>query len=69
MFKPLCGLFKQSKYLHLRYMPIEVELELAENDSPIITTNNITFTAENTIILWKIQTCQIKCDILSLANS
>ena len=24
MFKPLCGLFNQSKYLPLRYMPIEL---------------------------------------------
>ena len=37
MFKPLCGLFNQSKYLPLRYMPIELELELADNDAPTIT--------------------------------
>ena len=37
MFKPLCGLFNQAKYLPLRYMPIELELELADWDAPIIT--------------------------------
>ena len=37
MFKPLCGLFKQAKYLPLRYMPTELELELADWDAPIIT--------------------------------
>ncbi len=37
MFKPLCGLFNQAKYLPLRCMPIELELELADNDAPIIT--------------------------------
>ena len=26
MFKPLCGLLNQSKYLPLRYMPVELEL-------------------------------------------
>ncbi len=36
MFKPLCGIFNQSKYLPLRYMPIEVELELTDNDAPTI---------------------------------
>jgi hypothetical protein len=37
MFKPLCGIFNQTQYLPLRYMPIELELELADNDAPIIT--------------------------------
>ena len=35
MCKPLCGLFNQSKYLPLRYMPDELELEIADNDAPI----------------------------------
>ena len=37
MFKTLCGLFNQAKYLPLRCMPIELELELADWDAPIIT--------------------------------
>jgi hypothetical protein len=69
MFKPLCGLFNQSKYLPLRYMPIEIELELADNDAPIITNFGAKFTAANTSLSWKIQNCQIKCDILSLDNA
>jgi hypothetical protein len=69
MFKPLCGLFNQSKYLPLRYMPIEIELELADNDAPIITNFGDKFTAANTQIAWTIQNCQIKCDILSLDNA
>ena len=47
-------------------MPIELELELADNDAPIITNVNGVFTAANTSISWRIQNCQIKCDILSL---
>jgi hypothetical protein len=69
MFKPLCGLFNQSKYLALRYMPIEIELELADNEAPIITSCNSVFTAATTSTSWKIQNCQIKCDILTLDNA
>jgi hypothetical protein len=69
MFKPLCGLFNQSKYLPLRYMPIEIELELADSDAPIITVFNNQFNIDNTSILWKIQNCQVKCDIISLDNA
>jgi hypothetical protein len=69
MFKPLCGLFNQSKYLPLRYMPIEIELELADNEAPIITSFNSVFSAATTSTSWKIQNCQIKCDIVSLDNA
>jgi hypothetical protein len=69
MFKPLCGLFNQTKYLPLRYMPIELELELADNDAPIITDFNTLYTAENTSKTWRIENCQIKCDIVSLDNA
>ena len=69
MFKPVCGLFNQSKYLPLRNMPIEVELELADYDAPITTTLNDVFTAPNTSISWRIQHCQITCDSLTLDNS
>ena len=37
MFKPLCGLFQQTKYLPLRYCPIEFELELANQYDPSVT--------------------------------
>ena len=40
MFKPCCGLFNKFKYLPLRYMPIVLELELADNDAPRITKFN-----------------------------
>jgi phage-related tail fiber protein len=50
-------------------MPIEIELELTDNDAPIITNFGAKFTAANTSISWKLQNCQIKCDILSLDNA
>jgi hypothetical protein len=69
MFKPLCGIFNQTKDLPLRYMPIEIELELADNDAPIITDFNALYAAINTSKSWRIENCQIKCDIVSLDNS
>ena len=81
MFKPFCGLFNQAKYLPLRYMPIELELELADWDAPIVTdfAPNFApadgvpdpgyFTAANTSTSWCLQNCLIKCDILSLDNA
>ena len=45
MFTPLCGLFNQAKYLPLRCMPIELELELADWDAPIITDFGLHYVA------------------------
>jgi hypothetical protein len=69
MFKPLCGLFNQSESLALRYMPLEFELELADNDPPIVNKFNNHFIAASTSLSWNIQNSQIKCDILSLHNA
>jgi len=74
-FKPLCGIFMQSKFIPLRYCPLEIELELADMDDPIISSNvGIPvaadagyFTASNSI-LWKLQQCQLKADLCVLDN-
>ena len=50
-------------------MPMKIELELADNDAPSITHSNTHYTAETTSVSWRIQNCQITCDILSLDNS
>ena len=50
-------------------MPIELELELADNDAPIITDFNTVYIADTTSKSWRIESCQLKCDILSLDNS
>ena len=76
MFNPL----NQAKCLPSRYMPIELELELADWDAPIITDFSPVvapvedgppekLTSANTSTSWCIQNCPIKCDILSLDNS
>ena len=50
-------------------MPSELEFELADNDAPSITTFSGAFTSANTNTSWRIQSCQIKADMLSLDNS
>ena len=55
MFQPLCGLFQQTKYLPLRYAPLEIELELADVNDPIVSDFAGAFLEANTSVLWKIQ--------------
>jgi len=75
MFKPLCGIFAQTKYLPLRYTPIEIELELAESDEPIIVPTltapvlGSEFALSNTSVKWKLENCMVKCDLCSLDNA
>ena len=69
MFKPLCGIFNQSNYSQSRYMPIEIELEPADNDAHFITNLNNLSNATDASVSWRTQSCQIKCDILSIDNS
>ena len=68
MFQPLCGLFQQTKYLPLRYAPLEIELELADVLDPLITLET-PFLAANTSQLWKIENCMVKVDLCTLDNA
>jgi hypothetical protein len=68
MFQPLCGIFQQTKYLPLRYAPLEIELELADVLDPIINLDAV-FTAANTSQLWKIENCMVKVDLCTLDNA
>jgi hypothetical protein len=69
MFKSCCGLFNQAKQIPLRYCPIEIELEVADNDEPIVTNCVTVFTAATTSDVCHLEQCQIKCDIISLDNA
>jgi hypothetical protein len=70
MFKPLCGLFQQTKYLPLRYCPIEFELELANTLDPIVAPGiSQEFTEANTSGLWRLQNCMVKMDLCTLDNA
>ena len=68
MFQPLCGLFQQTKYLPLRYAPLEIELELADVLDPLINLET-PFLATNTSQLWKIENCMVKVDLCTLDNA
>jgi hypothetical protein len=68
MFQPLCGIFQQTKYLPLRYAPLEIELELADVLDPIINIKD-PFTVDNTSLLWKIENCMVKVDLCTLDNA
>ena len=76
MFQPLCGIFQQTKYLPLKYAPLEIELELADVLDPIISvfateadTTAGVFKASNTSTLWKIENCMVKVDLCTLDNA
>ncbi len=68
-FKPLCGLLMQSKYIPLRYCPIEIELELADVSEPVISGTYGGFTAANTSYNWKLENCMMKVDLCTLDNA
>ena len=74
-FKPLCGILMQTKFIPLRYCPLEIELELADMDDPIITSSvgipnaDVKASFEATMSKsWKLQGCQLKADICTLDN-
>ena len=76
MFQPLCGIFQQTKYLPLKYAPLEIELELADVLDPIISVfaeeTDATagkFKASNTSTLWKIENCMVNVDLCTLDNA
>ena len=68
MFQPLCGIFQQTKYLPLRYAPLEIELELADVLDPLINFEH-PFLDANTSQLWKIENCMVKVDLCTLDNA
>ncbi len=69
MFQPLAGIFQQTKYLPLRYAPLEIELELADVMDPIVSTFGTAFTDLNTSTTWKIENCMVKVDLCTLDNA
>ena len=71
MFKPLSGILQQTKYLPLRYTPLEIELELADINDPVITPSawGGGFTVANTTNMWKLENCMVKVDLCTLDNA
>ena len=73
-FKPLLGIFNQSKYLPIRYAPITLEFELVNNfTDPIIdpatdTRTTPVWTTANCSTIWMINNVQAKMDVVTLDN-
>ncbi len=71
MFKPLSGFFSQTKFLPLKYGPIEIELELVSDPhEPIVSmVVGTEFTAANTSYKWKLENFMVKADVCVLDST
>ena len=76
LFKPLSGLFTQTKFIPLRYCPLVLEFELVNDATePCIWTGTQTstdatvFTWKNLSVEWLISQVQLKCDLVTLDNT
>ena len=75
LFKPLSGLFAQTKYIPLRYCPLILEFEVVNDvNDPIVWPANAgpaqiqDFAQSNSSNEWMISQVQIKCDLVTLDN-
>ena len=75
LFKPLSGLFAQTKYIPLRYCPLILEFEVVNDvNDPIVwpaaagPANISDFAQSNSSNEWMISQVQIKCDLVTLDN-
>ena len=69
LFKPLCGLLNQSKFLPLQYLQsLSLELELVDSAAEAVVGNVGNFNNDNNSLLWHLENVQVKCDIISLDN-
>jgi hypothetical protein len=73
LFKPLSGLFSQTKYIPLRYCPLILEFEVVNDPSePVmypdtyVSTDPTIFTQANCSNEWTISQVQVKCDLVTL---
>ena len=74
MLQPLSGIFQQTKYLPLRYAPLEIEPELADQADPVVSllgaadASGDGFKISNTTTASNIQNCTVKVDLCTLDN-
>jgi hypothetical protein len=66
-FKPMLGLFSQEKLIPLRYCPIQIELELVNQQADAVTTAPTEGFGNG--VNWDITDIQCKCDLLELDSS
>ena len=67
VFKPMLGLFNQEKLLPLRYMPIQIELELVNSGADAVHVG--AWEGQNNTANWSISDIQCKCDLFTLGNA
>ncbi len=68
-FTPMCSLFRQEKYLPLRYMPIQLELELVGNGAEVAQGSISALTPPAKSEDFLINNVQLKCDLCELDNT
>jgi hypothetical protein len=67
LFPLLCGLFNQAKFLPLKYMSLQVELEVVSSlFDCICASKDDDGTYDTWSTKWEISDPQIKCDVISL---
>jgi hypothetical protein len=70
-FTPFVGLFRQDKYLPIRFAPIQIELEVVGNSRDAVVGNNNSVPAANKYKSedFVIEDVQFKCDLIELDNT
>ena len=67
VFRPMCGIFNQEKLLPLRYMPIQIEMELVNYCADAVHVG--AWERHSNTSNWSISDIQCKCDLLTLDNA
>ena len=67
VFNTMSGLFNREKLLPLRYMPIQIELELVNSGADAVHVG--AWEGQNIIANWSIRDIQCQCDLLTLDNA
>ena len=67
IFKPLFGIFNQEKLLPLRYMPLQIELELVNSGADAVHLG--AWEGQSNSSNWSISDISCKCDLLSLDSA
>ena len=70
-FKPLIGLFSQSKYIPLMWCPLTLEFEIVSSATDAIgsTIAGGAFEDANTSTAWQIEDVRVVCDVVTLDSA
>lgn len=66
LFRPCFGLFNQKRYLPLRWLPLQIDLELVNDATAPLYSDDGNFINTARSIEWQIEDAQIKCDVIEL---